>query len=149
MENFVNKIKTKDGTEYNMNDERVPQILEESKGKFLKVNDEGNLEFADVPAGGGTKLYKHAIQLTLPAPLYSDNVVVISNIATPLNELDSSGIRNLLASACRNNQKDQNTYRYLIHFGGATPYVQLVKCTLNGDSNILTPTAITDTVTEL
>lgn len=60
MENFVNKIKTQDGTEYSINDERVPQILDESKGKFLKVNDEGNLEFADVPAGG-TKLYKHTV----------------------------------------------------------------------------------------
>lgn len=61
MENFVNKIKTKDGVEYDIRDERVPQILAESAGKVLAVNEEGNaFEFKEVSTGG-TKLYLHTI----------------------------------------------------------------------------------------
>lgn len=66
MENFVNKIKTKDGVEYSINDERIPEILAESEGKILKV-EEGALTFADAPSGGG-KLYLHQLVYYKPGP---------------------------------------------------------------------------------
>ena len=58
---YVNKIKDKSGTVYDMQDARVPQILAENEGNVLTVED-GALAFK-APSGGGTKLYKHSISL--------------------------------------------------------------------------------------
>lgn len=59
MDNFVNKIKTKDGSEYNIQDQRL-SVTPEDAGKMVAVNESGELTLVDVPSGG-TKLYKHAI----------------------------------------------------------------------------------------
>jgi len=44
-------------------DIRMPNITNADVGKYLKVKDDLSLEFAEVSGGGGTQLYKHAIDI--------------------------------------------------------------------------------------
>lgn len=43
MDNFVNKIKTKDNKEYEIHDERIREVTSADAGKVVKVDAEGKL----------------------------------------------------------------------------------------------------------
>ena len=69
MSEFVNKVKAKDGTEYGMRDDRIPEILAENEGKILKVEN-GAIVFSDLPEAKPNLEYKyrHDLLLTFYTP---------------------------------------------------------------------------------
>lgn len=93
MNDFVNKIKDKSGTVYDMQDARVPQILAENEGNVLTVED-GALAFK-APSGGGTKLYKHEIKATIIGP--SQVVTLTTFISTNNIALDFDNLGDISA----------------------------------------------------
>ena len=40
---FVNKVVTDDGQEYDLYDNRFPELTKKDKGKLIRVNEYGNL----------------------------------------------------------------------------------------------------------
>lgn len=83
---FVNKIKTKDGQEYDIQDKRLIATAEDV-GKVLTVNEEGNLEFKE--ASGGTKLYKHEVNAESSTGSGNQRLIFISTISTPFSNVSS------------------------------------------------------------
>ena len=64
MADFVNKVKSKDGKVYDIQDKRVPEILASNEGQYLKVED-GAIVFTDLPGDDSGKKYSYKHELTL------------------------------------------------------------------------------------